>query len=261
MRCFFALVLAAAVAAAQESESLRPETVEAFQKYVKKREAELDGRRIRGGRFLWVDDDAGRKAMVKSGEIAIEAFSGKGAVEVKGGMIHDWIGAGFMRGATLGQVVAMVQNYDNHKNVYQPEVIDSKLRSKQGNRYKVHLRLLKKKVITVVLNTEHDVEYFPLGPKRTHSRSYTTRIAEVEHPGTANEKERQLSDSHGFLWRLNSYWRFEERDGGVYVECEAISLTRGVPFGLGMVVMPIVRDLPRESLRRTLEATRDGLNR
>ncbi len=248
-------------AAAQESESLRPETAEAFRHYVQKREAEMDARRIRGGRFLWVDDDADRKAMVKSGEIAVEAFSGKGATEVKGGMIHDWIGAGFMSGATLAQVVAMVQNYDDHKNVYQPEVIDSKLRDKNGNRYKVHLRLLKKKVITVVLNTEHDVEYFPLGPKRTHSRSYTTRIAEVDDPGTAKEKERPLSESHGFLWRLNSYWRFEERDGGVYIECEAISLTRGVPFGLGMVVMPVIRDLPRESLRRTLEATRDGLNR
>lgn len=260
MRCFFGIVIAAVVAA-EETDSLRTETASAFQAYVKKREAEMDARRIRGGRFLWADDDADRKSMVKSGDIAIEAFSGKGAIEVKGGMIHDWIGAGFMPGTTLDKVVAMVQNYDNHKNIYQPEVIDSKLRGKSGNRYKVHLRLLKKKVITVVLNTEHDVEYFPLGPKRTHSRSYATRIAEVDEPGTAREKERPPSESHGFLWRLNSYWRFEERDGGVYIECEAISLTRGVPFGLGMVVMPIVRDLPRESLRRTLEATRDGLNR
>lgn len=261
MRCLIALSILAAAAAAQETESLKPETLDAFQQYVKKREAELDGRRIRGGRFLWVDDDSSRRALVRSGEVAIEPFLGKGAVEVKGGLIHDWIGGVFLPKATVTQVMAMVQNYDNHKNVYQPEVIDSKLRAKNGNHYKVHLRLLKKKVITIVLNTEHDVEYFPLGPKRVHSRSYSTRIAEVADPGTAKEQEKPLNASHGFLWRLNSYWRFEERDGGVYIECEAISLTRGVPFGLGMLVMPVVKDLPRESLIKTLEATRDGLNR
>jgi hypothetical protein len=253
--------LGAALLWAEGAESLKRETLEAFLSYVRKREADLDTGRLRGPRFLWVDDDVDRKALVKAGEVVIEGFSGKGSVEVRAGLIHDWIGAAFIPGAKLAAVMAMVQDYDNHKSVYQPEVIDSKLRAKSGNRYKVHLRLLKRKVITVVLNTEHDVEYASLGPSRIHSRSYSTRIAEVEDPGTARERERPLEQSHGFLWRLNSYWRFEQRDGGVYVECEAISLTRGVPFGLGMIVMPIIRDLPRESLRRTLEATRDGLHR
>jgi hypothetical protein len=62
------------------------------------------------------------------------------------------------------------------------------------------------------------------------------------------------------LWRLNSYWRFEERDGGVYVECRAISLTRDVPTGLGWIVEPIVRKLPRQSLINTLTATRQALS-
>lgn len=113
----------------------------------------------------------------------------------------------------------------------------------------------------MVLNTEHDVEYFPLDARRVHSRSRSTRIAEVDDAGTAKEKERRFEEGHGFLWRINSYWRFEERDGGVYIECEAISLTRGVPFGLGMIVLPVIRDLPRESLVRTMEATRGGLSR
>jgi hypothetical protein len=101
--------------------------------------------------------------------------------------------------------------------------------------------------IAVVLNTNHDVRYFPLGSARCYSQSHSSRIAEVDNPGEPDEREMQPGQDHGFLWRLNSYWRFEERDGGVYVECEAISLTRSVPAGRGWLVNPIVRTLPRES--------------
>jgi hypothetical protein len=177
---------------------------------------------------------------------------------VKGGLVHDWIGATFIP-ATLSQAIGLVQNYDNHKSVYRPEVIDSKLRSRDGDNFRVYLRLVKKKVITVVLNTEHDVTYFPIDATRVHSRSYSTRIAEVEDPGESGEREVPPGKGHGFLWRLNSYWRFLERDGGVYIECEAISLSRGMPAGLGFVLRPIIRELPRESLASTLDRTRAGL--
>ena len=63
----------------------------------------------------------------------------------------------------------------------------------------------------------------------------------------------------GFLWRLYSYWRFHERDGGAYVECRAISLTRDVPTGLGWIIEPIIQKLPKESLIHTLNATRHAL--
>jgi len=108
----------------------------------------------------------------------------------------------------------------------------------------------------VVLNTEHDARYFPLDATRCYSRSCATRIAEVEHPGTPEERELPPGNDQGFLWRLNSYWRFEERDGGVYVECEAISLTRPVPAGLGWLIEPFIKNLPRESLANTLRETR-----
>jgi hypothetical protein len=156
--------------------------------------------------------------------------------------------------------MAGVRNYDNHKNLYRPEVIDSRTLSQQGDNFKIHLRLLKKKILTVVLNTEHDVRYFPLDKTRVHSRSYSTRIQEVDDPGKPAERQLPVGNDHGFLWRLNSYWRFQERDGGVYVECEAISLTRGVPTGFGWLITPIVRDLPRESLTNTLGATRQAFD-
>jgi hypothetical protein len=120
------------------------------------------------------------------------------------------------------------------------------------------MRLRKKKVITVVLDTEHEVHYFQLDPLRWYSRSYTTRIAEVDNPGEPDERQLPPGADHGFLWRLYSYWKFQERDGGVYVECQALSLTRNVPLGLGWLIEPIIRQLPRESLANTLRATRDA---
>ena len=239
------------------SVELKPATVQEFEKYVRAAEARMDA--TLSGQFLWTDRQAQRRQQVRAGRIAIESLTGGKAAEVPDGLIHDWIGAVFIPGATLAKTLALVQNYDNHKNIYKPEVIDSRLLSRNGNDFKIYLRLLKKKVLTVVLNTHHDVQYFALGETRSHSRSHSTRIAEVENAGRPNERELPPGEGHGFLWRLNSYWRFEERDGGVYVECQAISLTRDVPFGLGWIIEPIVRNLPRESLESTLRATRVAL--
>ena len=239
--------------------ALGPETETAFRRHIQAREEAIDRDRIHGEHFLWAEESQDRLRRVRSGEVVIDPVTGKGDLEVKGGLVHDWIGAVFIPGAQLERVLARVQNYDNHKNVYKPEVIDSRTLSRQGNDYRIYLRLLKKKVITVVLNTEHDVRYFPLDATRAHSRSYSTRIAEVSGPGGPGEHELAPGKDHGFLWRLYSYWRFAERDGGVYVECEAVSLTRGVPFGTGWLIVPIIRELPRESLASTLGSTRDSV--
>jgi hypothetical protein len=169
------------------------------------------------------------------------------------------IGAAFLPGTTLAKVLGTIQNYDNHKNLYKPEVVDSRILERNGNNFKVRLRLLKKKVITVVLNTDHEINYFPVDATKQYSKSRTVRVAEVAEPGEAGEHELKPGEDHGLLWNLNTFWRFLERDGGVWIECEAISLTRGIPMGLGWLVSPIVRELPRESLTLTLEGTRRAL--
>ena len=235
---------------------LKPETVQAFDTYIREAEVRMDKARADGG-FLWSDGTPVRREHVRKGEVIAEPWSGNGDLEIPGGLIHDWIGAVFIPHTTLAKTIDLVEDYNHHKLIYKPEVIDSQLLSRNGNDFRVRLRLLKKKVITVVLNTDHDVRYTPIDSTHWTSRSYSTRIAELVAPGTPAEHELPPGDDHGFLWRLNSYWRFEERDGGVYVECEAISLTRGVPTGLGWLINPIIRSLPRESLANTLRATRD----
>lgn len=237
---------------------LTPATTQAFERYIQGTESKLD-QRVSGPEFLWLDGDAGRKLHAQRGEVVAQPAIAQGDVEVSGGLVHDWVGGMFVRGAKLEKVLAMFQDYNNAKNVYQPEVVDSKTLARDGNQFRVYMRLLKKQIVTVVLNTTHEVRYVPVNQTRWYSRSYSSRIAEVEDAGKSTERELTPGKDHGFLWRLNSYWRFEERDGGVYVECEAVSLTRTVPTGLGWLINPIIRSLPRQSLENTLRSAQKAL--
>lgn len=240
---------------------LKPETLRGFDGYMSEAEAGMEQTLHGSGPFLWCDVSSERARQVREGSIVAQLWSGQAPVKVPHGLIHDWIGAIFIPETTVANTLVLVQDYNNHKTIYQPEVIDSTLIRHHGNDFKIYLRLLKKKVITVVLDTDHDVRYRCLDPTRWTCRSHTTRIAEVENAGSPKEKVLPPDTGHGFLWRLSSYWRFQEREGGVYVECRAISLTRDVPFGLGWVIEPIIQNLPRESLINTLEATRRALRR
>jgi hypothetical protein len=245
---------ASALAAAE----LKPRTVQAFDDYTHHVQSRVE-EALRTPAFLWSDQSPERNRQIRQGQVLAESLTGKEPVSVPDGLIHDWVGAVFLPGATLERTLALVQNYDHHKEIYKPEVIRSRLVYRNGNDFQIYLRLMKKKVLTVVLDTYYDVHYVPIDETRWYSRSISTRIQEVDNAGKPDERLAPTGGDHGFLWRLDTYWRFLERDGGVYLECEAVSLTRDLPRGLGWVIEPIIRDLPRESLVNTLRKTREAL--
>jgi hypothetical protein len=238
---------------------LRPRTVEAFDRYIKTVELAADETLRTARPFLWSQMDSARAQQIRTGQVMAQFWAGRGPVKVPDGLIHDWVGAAMIPGTTVDDTLALIQDYDNHEKIYKPEVLASRLISRHGNDFQIYLRLLKKKIITVVLDSDHEVHYLSLDRSRWMCSSYTTRIAEVEDAGSPKERVLPPDTGHGFLWRLYSYWRFEERDSGVYIECRAISLTRDVPFGLGWAIEPIIQKLPRESLIKTLEDTRKAL--
>jgi hypothetical protein len=237
--------------------TLKPRTLAAFEDYIDAAEAAMDDSLGGHSGFLWSDLDSARAHQVRHGHVIAQLWSSDGPVKIPNGLIHDWVGAAFAPHVSLEQVLGLVQNYNNHKNIYLPEVMDSKLISRDGMHFTIFLRLLKKKIITVVLDTDHDVQYSALEAKRWSCRSRTTRIAEVENAGTEKERVLEPDTGYGFLWRLYSYWKFEEKKPGegVHIECRAISLTRDIPLGLGWIIEPIVRSLPQESLIHTLHCT------
>jgi hypothetical protein len=239
----------------------KPETVQAFDAYVARREAALNTQAADPAHFLWAYQSPTRLSQARQGQVPVEPRNPGGLLEVPGGAIHDWTGSIFLPHTTLDQVLAFVQNYDHHQDYYKPEVVRSRLISRQGDTFQIHLRLLKKKIITVVYDTDHTVVYSRLSPTRARSRSVMTRSQVVDNPGQPDERPLPPEKDHGFLWRMNSYWRFEARDGGVWVECEAITLSRGVPTGVGWLVNPIVRELPRQSLTMTLANLQRALAR
>ena len=261
-RLGFTAVLAISVLApasqAQPTTKLRPETIKAFEQYVKVVEAQLqlgiDGQKP----FLFLDEDPRKRLVVRQGEIHVESFEQD--IEIPGGLVHDWGGAMFVEGVKAEQILQVLKDYDRHKDIY-PEVTDSKVLEDQGDKVRAYLRLVKKKVLTAVLNTEHEVHYRQVSDKRWYVRSYSTRIAEVKNAGQSNETELPVGEDSGFLWRLNAYWKLEDVGDGVFVEMLSLSLSRRPPLGLGWLLKPFIKDMPRKSLVNVLQATRVAVKR
>jgi len=246
---------------------LKPQTLDAFNRYVQATEARIDKEQERPGAFLYVEGLQEPKrsetlASIQKGDIYMVRFetqdSSGAAIEIPDALIHHWTGAVFIPGVTLKEIIDLVQDYNHHQDIYKPEVVRSRLIHREGNDFQIYYRLVKKKVITVTLNTNHDVLYFPIDATHCRSRSVATRIAEVADAGGPGEHEKPIGQDGGFLWRLNSYWRFEEKDRGVYVEVESISLTRDIPTGLGWIIKPFITSIPRESLLMTLGSMRSA---
>jgi hypothetical protein len=238
---------------------LQPRTVAAFDRYVAATE-----RRLGAQPFLWIDGlpeprrtEASR--LVRRGELSIERLETREAgqvLEAPGGLIHHWIGTAFVPGATIDRALSLLQSYDDHHRIYAPNVAQSRLIERDGDRFRFYLRFMMKKVITVVVNSEHQGRFSRPMPDRAEGWIRSTRIAEVENAGEPGERERPVGQDGGYLWRLNTYWRLLARDEGLYVQCESVSLTRGIPIGIGWLVRPFVTSIPRETLTFTLDTTR-----
>jgi len=249
-----------------DAEPLKPETVAAFDHYVELSEQRM-AKEVHAGPFLRIDglpekDRQTALARLKNGGIVIERVEtldqGR-KIEVPHGMIHHWAGTVFIPGATLAQTIASLQDYDNRHKHWAPAVERSRLIERDGDHFKMFMRLREKKIITVVLDTDYDITYTAVGPDRETCRSVSTRIAQVENDGQPDEYEKPVGNDSGFLWRLYTYWRFEQRDGGTYVQLEAISLSRNIPTVLAWLIEPFVTSFPKESLEFTLGRTRDAL--
>lgn len=250
-----------------EPAKLHANTLEAFDRYVRLTEARNQQELKRGTNLLWIDELPAQErteayAALKRGEVQmkkLEMLDGGKPIGCPGGIIHHWTGVVFIPGARLDDVLNMLEDYDKHSIYYGPDVERSKIASRSGDHFRVFLRFRRHKVITVVLNTEHEIDYFRDNPERAHSRSSAIRVAEVENPGKSDERERPPGDDGGFLWRMETWWRMEERDGGVYVQSEVASLTRDIPVVLSWMIKPFVTSIPKETLTATLVATRNAV--
>jgi len=253
------LLFFVALASICSAAELTKVTADAFDRYIAATEASLEPR-VHGQKFLSPDESAAWREQLRRGAVLIQGVRDNGIVSIPGGLIQDWMGAMFIPAASLKQTLAVIQDYPRHKEIYKPTVADAKLRSRTADEFQVYMRIVKSKLmISDVFNTEHAIRFTTLDPHRVWSRAASLRIAEVSDPGKPAEHELTVGQDRGFLWRIYGYWFFEEADGGVYVTCQSITLTRDLPFALRKIMGPIIRELPGESVRASLEQTRKAV--
>jgi len=240
---------------------LQPKTLQAWDEYIRvansRMQARLDGRRP----FLWADEAADRSTRLRRGEILVAPVSGRGTHSAPDGLIHDWIGAIFIPKATAEVMLGVVRDYARYKDFYKPVVAESKLLACTEKDQRFYMVLQHKTMlINAAVETQYQAYEFPIDDRRGYSVTATTRVREIEGYGRSDEHFLPPDQGNGFIWRLQSIVRYQERDGGLYLEMEAIALTRDIPFSLRWLVSPMVNHMSIDSLLTSLRQTRDAVN-
>ena len=245
-----------AVVAAAE---LQPQTIEAWTRYVEATERRIAAELEDPDRFLAQDfheDASAARREVLAGRVRIDRLESRDTegerIRVPKAAIHHWLGSALIRGVTLEEVLQALI-FDVAPEALQDDVIESRVLARPGeDRLEVYLKLRRKHMVTVHYNTEHAVAYTRHRPDAASSRSVAIRIAELEEAGTPDEREKPIGRDRGFLWRLNSYWRYQQVAEGVIVECESVSLSRDIPRLLRWMAAPLINRAARDILSRTL---------
>jgi hypothetical protein len=262
-----ALVIPAGSATPLAAAELQSRTAKAFDAYARALEERTRQELASEKGFLGLDfqDPSGStsaRRRIAAGEVPVWRMAERGhdeeAIEVPGGLINHWRGAIFVPGMTLDQVLTDLRSPQLKRHV-QDDVLESRVLWRKGDESQLFLKLVRRKIVTVTYNTEHHVRYVRLSPTTAYSQSISTRIAEVDEAGTPNERERAVGQDRGFMWRLHSYWRYEQVPGGVNIELESLTLSRDIPALLKYFARPLINSIARESMTRTLESVRARL--
>jgi len=241
--------------------SLNPESLKAWEAYVSAADERMQQRLQPGKHFLWADEAEDRIANVRNGEPYIAPEGEHNPRRVPAGLIHDWLGVVFIPDTKIEDVMLAVRDYRRYKEFYHPGVIDSKTIASEGLEDHFSIVLMNKTFVSKkALDTDCESTYFRVGERRWYSISHTTRIQEVDNYGTPEQHMFPQDVGTGLIWRLHSITRFEERDGGVYVELEAMALSRDIPASLRWLIAPIVRRASRSSLITSLEQTQGAIH-
>ena len=239
---------------------LRPETVRAWNDFVRQADAQMQARLAPGRHFLWTDEAAGRAARARGGEILVAPMDGTGIEHVPDGLIHHWVGSLFIPNATLTGVLAVAHDYDRYKEIYRPKVLDSRLLACGDGRQEYSMVWMNKIVfVNATVESRYEARDFPAGPRRWYTITHVVSAQEIADYGQSGQRFLPPGEGNGFIWRLQSIARYEERDGGVYVELEALALTRDIPAAIRWMASPLVTRVTRSAVTASLRETRDGL--
>jgi hypothetical protein len=234
-----------------------------FSSYTKTIESRLAQQHLSPNAFLATaaSDPTRTEARLREGELIIEQLTPSAVTDLPGALLHHWRGTAFAPGANTSDFERLMRDFNTYPQYFSPQVLHASLLSQSGDRIRASMRVRQRHVITVVMDTTYDITFGHLDSRHGYSISRSTHIDEIDSPGTTAEHPLNAADEHGYLWRLNTYWSYEERDGGLYLQIEAVSLTRSIPRGLNWAIRPYVESIPRESLEFTLHSVCTALRR
>jgi hypothetical protein len=241
-----------------------PAAISAFNSYITALESRLAQQHRSPNGFIAPVSPSGQgqsDLRLRNGELIIEQLTPSTSADFHRTMLHHWRGTAFVPGATAADFERLMKDYNAYPRHYSPQLLQSKILSQQGNHFQVIMRVRQKHFLTVVMDTTYDITFGRLDALHGYSLSRSTQISEIDSPGTDHERALPSTEEHGYLWRLYTYWSCEQRDGGLYMQIESVSLTRSIPTGLGWVIGPFVKSVPRESLEFTLRSTGNALRK
>jgi hypothetical protein len=239
---------------------LKPVTLGAWQQYVQEADASMQDRLRPGGLFLWADEAPDRRRRLRAGEILVTELGEHNPKKVPSGLIHHWLGAAFIPNTKLDSVLSVIRDYEHYKDYYSPTVIDSRTIRQAPDSDRFSTLLMNKALfLKFALENECESSYVRAGPGRWYSISTTVRVQEIEDYGQLNEHKLPSGEGSGYIWKLHGITRYEEGDGGVYMEIEAMGLSREIPGAVRWVVDPIVRRVSKGSLITSLRQTQGAV--
>jgi hypothetical protein len=263
-----AMLVLIGLAAATASRAVEPTAaaIAGFNSYVATLEARLDRQHKSPDGFIAsVLSDPNNRAKLQRGEPIIERIRKSGGLDLPGATLYHWRGTAFVPGATVADYERVMEDFDGMPKTFAPEIVRAKVlnRKNEGGRTFIQAwyRVKQHHVITVVMDITYDVVLARLDAQHGYSASRSTKITEIADAGSPDEHAMSGDEQHGFLWRLYAYWSYEERDGGLYMQIESVTLARSIPTGVAWAVKPFVESVPRESLEFTLQATTNALKK
>ena len=153
--------------------------------------------------------------------------------KVPQGLIHHWVGVIFIPNVSLDQVMRVLNSYDRYGDFYKSLIRKTTVIERAGDSVKLNVLAVQK---TFSVTAAVDTEIANYGQPSEHA------FPEARRPG--------------YVWRALIVQRLEQRDGGVYLELETISLSRGMPVEVRWLIKPLTDELPRKMMSDILDETR-----
>lgn len=239
---------------------LNPQALTAWENYLATIGSETQARLSDAMPFLWIDEDPGRIERLKAGEIIVSPLAKRNPLSVSHGLIHHWIGAVFVPGATIEDLADVVSDYAAYNQIYRPTIVKAELLGSSGQEQKFSILWVERVLfLSGAFYTEFSSNYVQVNTNRGYRTFYATSIQQIEHYGERDERKLPVDEGSGYVWRLASFARFEQRDGGLYLEIEVVALSREFSRSLLLLLSPVISHVPREALATKLEQTREAI--